>query len=1101
MSLGLRKNLQRKASWAVRFGTGLLVLSTSLNSEALAVTACPNCTVDVVQPDGTILRLRPYGDEWSGRLVTEDGYTVVKGSDGWYYFATLAQNDSLVASDNKVLPASRRSIDNAQFLEITGKYLWKSVFENHPEVSESPTTFDSSLFHRGSQTTNNILLILIKYPDEANARSSADFNNLVNQNGFDGHGSMNQFYLENSYLAFGVTGTVVGWYTSSQNKLNYANTNGKVVAAQLVKEAVQAAVAAGVDFAPYDNNNDGFVDGLIVVHAGPGAEAGYADYPWSHKWSLSGAGVGAVTASGKTINSYIIVPEFTQPGNMSSIGVFCHEYGHQLGLPDLYDRTEPTAPSYGVGSWDIMGGGSWLGPGGDGSSPSHFSAWCKSRLGWITPINLTEYSLGVLLLNSESWGDCYRVWRSGVSGNEYFLLENRQKVGFDAFLPGCGIAIWHIDDSKLGHGNNDDVTHKLVDLEEADGKADLDNKTTKGDNGDLFPGGTYTSFSFSDFSNPDDYSYGGVPCALDVSSQNLVCSNTMYFDFNPTYGTKTISAWADLGGTISPCCAVFVLDGANQTFTITPDAGNQVDDVVVDGGSVGAVTSYTFTNVVQEHSIVAYFRCLPSYNPYLYRIDGDQLNHYSGYSVAGIGDINGDGKSEFIIGRRFSDAFPWVDCGSAIVYNGADAGIIYWYNGGASYDQFGYAVAGAGDVDGDGTPDFIIGAPFSSVGGPAGGGAVYVFSGRTGSRIRLIGGDQVNQYLGYSVAGVGNVTGDGKAEFIAGAPYGDAYGLVDCGLAIVYTASGGLYDWHYGEANGAHFGTSVAGVGDVNGDGRPDWIAGAPHASPNGISQAGSAYVYSATGALIYKLNGEQVNHWAGTSVAGIGDLTNDGRADFIVGRPGEDAYGLVDNGNIIVYSGINAGTYSWVTGEGNYDELGTSVAGLGDFNNDGRPDYVIGAPKARRSCDGAVTGAAYVYSGFNGVLLNKFNGSENYDNFGYSVAGAGDVNGDGGADIIVGAVLADPPGQPSNAGSTFIYVSTPGSGCKNRAGNVDCDPADGCDIADLSRLIDFLYISFSPLGCTEEANIDGQTGTDISDLSALIDYLYISFTPPAACQ
>ena len=522
---GRTANNSVKCSYGI---VGVILLVLSFTAPGFAVPACPDCVTDVVQPDGTVLQVRPYGDEWSGRMVTEDGYTVIQATDGWYYFATLDNNGALAPSSHRALPGSQRSAEDIGFIEQTGQYLAATALPIYSTPDKSGEALDLSLVTRGQATTNNVLVILIRYPDEANTIPSGDFSNLVHQNGFDGIGSMNNFYLENSYGAFGLNGATAGWYTSSKNKLEYANSKGSVAAAQLAKEAVLAAVAAGVNFAPYDNNNDGMVDGLFIVHAGPGAEAGYPDYPWSHKWSLSGAGVGKVVASGKTIDAYSMEPELLAPGRRITIGVFCHEYGHQLGLPDLYDYT---GKSSGVGYWDVMGSGSWLGPSiSRGASPSHFSAWSKSKLGWLTPVNVTSYMYQTPLRNIENFTDCYRMWMNTAMGDEYFLIENRQKVGFDTYLPGCGIAIWHIDDAKLWKGNNNDETHKLVDLEEADGKADLDNLVNRGDDGDLFDGSGLNTY-FDDWTNPNSFSYAGIPCSLYIYIQSG-CGNTMYIDMN-----------------------------------------------------------------------------------------------------------------------------------------------------------------------------------------------------------------------------------------------------------------------------------------------------------------------------------------------------------------------------------------------------------------------------------------------------------------------------------------------------------------------------------------------------------------------------------------
>jgi hypothetical protein len=220
-----------------------------------------------------------------------------------------------------------------------------------------------------------------------------------------------------------------------------------------------------------------------------------------------------------------------------------------------------------------------------------------------------------------------------------------------------------------------------------------------------------------------------------------------------------------------------------------------------------------------------------------------------------------------------------------------------------------------------------------------------------------------------------------------------------------------------GEAAGDAFGYSVSGAGDVNNDGCDDLIVGARENDAGG-EDAGRAYVYSGqTGDLLWTFTGEAADDRFGYSVCGAGDVNNDGHADLIVGAPGNDAGGE-GAGRAYVYSG-QTGDLLWaLTGEAALDVFGASVSGAGDMNNDGYADLIVGAPYS--SAGGQFAGRAYVYSGQTGNLFRAFTGERAYDLFGWSVSEAGDVDNDGYDDVIIGAFDNDLGG--ASAGRAYVY-------------------------------------------------------------------------------
>jgi len=406
-----------------------------------------------------------------------------------------------------------------------------------------------------------------------------------------------------------------------------------------------------------------------------------------------------------------------------------------------------------------------------------------------------------------------------------------------------------------------------------------------------------------------------------------------------------------------------------------------------------------------------------------YTFTGEAAGDYFGYSVSGAGDVNNDGYADLIVGADGNDAGGSA-AGRAYVYSGQTGGLLYTFTGAAAGDQFGYSVSGAGDVNNDGYADVIVGALYNDVGGTNAGRA-YVYSGQSGALLYTFTGAAADDLFGCSVSGAGDVNNDGYADLIVGAWYNDAGGG-NAGRAYVYSGqTGNLLYTFTGAAAYDYFGISVSGAGDVNNDGYADLIVGADWNDAGG-GNAGRAYVYSGqTGALLYTFTGEAAGNQFGRSVSGAGDVNNDGYADLIVGAWGNDAGGT-SAGRAYVFSSQEICSYEELyafTGAAAGDQFGNSVSGAGDVNDDGFADLIVSAPWNDAGGDWA--GRAYVYSGQTGGLLYTFTGEAAGDRFGISVSGAGDVNGDGYADLIVGADRNDAGG--TDAGRAYVYSGQTG--------------------------------------------------------------------------
>lgn len=394
-----------------------------------------------------------------------------------------------------------------------------------------------------------VIVILVDFADNNAQYPKQEFDSLIygeNEN------SMRKYFSEVSYGKFTISrqSNIIGWVRAPQNYAYYVGDSFGFYSdyPRNVQKLVEDACALAdpyVDFSQYDGDGDGIVDGIFIVHAGPGAEeTGNPNDIWSHQWQLSNTGTSCPgpyqTQDGVKVDYYSMEPErLVNPPSRITVGVFVHEFGHILGLPDLYDIDYSTS---GIGIFCLMAAGSWGKAGSSdkpGNTPSHPSAWCKYQLGWLTPTAVER--TGISKLENQQIPCSARSpfairmfedpggpdWNDQTGGKgEYFLIENRYRTGFDRSLPGDGLLILHIDDSRTTNKNEN---HPLVGIMQADGdKGFLLPRSTWGTAEDLWKNDT---IGFYDGSIPSSRFYGDSASGVTV------------YNIGPADSIMTASFW------------------------------------------------------------------------------------------------------------------------------------------------------------------------------------------------------------------------------------------------------------------------------------------------------------------------------------------------------------------------------------------------------------------------------------------------------------------------------------------------------------------------------------------------------------------------------
>ena len=609
----------RRLSGSLKLLTLLFVVSlgTLPFNSAKAVPADPT-PMELTQPDGTKIQVRLRGDEFFHWTETTNGYVVVKDADNyWKYAQPVAGRAELqavpgtrVGSDDPaqlglrkhalpdpvVLRArvqERRKALNGEPVELSPSNAAAAVQSPNP-IKGTP---QPAIAVSGTKTITNIVILACfsNHWDSVNNTvlpqygrvDTNEYNNLYNQIGFtnDGAaGSVKDFYREVSYGKLTIQSIIVAWVELPHEEAYYHN-NQNVLAA----DAVQAAAAAGFNFSQGDSDGDGWVDVLDILHSGYGEESGgglHPDWVWSVKGSMSSV----VTKNGVQMYNYHTEPALrgSSGTGIERIGTICHESGHFFGLPDLYDYSNLTD---GLGNWCLMSGGPWNGI--SGTIPAHPSAWCNLFLGFAKAVPIHSKS-GLSLPRVED-NPVVGMLRDGTTNGEYFLIENRAKVGFDNSPQiNPGLLIYHVDQNCA---NNDMGTwpHPAVKVEEADGNDSLGLA-----GGGAQAGDAWTSTSGLAGGWCDQTGNSNTTAMLYQSNPAPYNTNLLYSRMdNPAYYTyNRLNNFSAAGSTMTLNVQSLKTDAPTQPalpapYTVTWAPSSQATKYEIQEGSPVTLTSFT----------------------------------------------------------------------------------------------------------------------------------------------------------------------------------------------------------------------------------------------------------------------------------------------------------------------------------------------------------------------------------------------------------------------------------------------------------------------------------------------------------------------------
>jgi len=667
----------------------LIIFIICFFSQLSAVPAFPYPVV-FTQPNGEQVTLIMQGDEFVRFAQTLDGYTLLYNDEGYFCYAQKNEQGEIEPSGFYAEEISNRNMDVVNMLANTSKNLRFSSNQiaAYQQIREMIQHENNP--NRGNTTgVRKLLTILMQYPDKPFIKTQEDFHNLFNQikyTEYGANGSVKDFFNECSYNKLDLQTTVVGPFTAKNKHAYYGDMKH---AQELAREAVIAAHDAGVNFSDFAIN--GKVPSFYMIFAGNGQEAGAGtDCIWSHAWIIDPSN--PISFDGVEISNYACSPEHRGSGgkDITWIGVICHEFGHSLGAPDYYDTDYSTNGSYeGTGYWDLQASGSWNDNGRTPAPPNPRSKIYTYNWASVMELNSAQT---VTIPTARIYDNAYfRI--NTQTPNEYYILENKIRGGYDDYIPGVDMLIYHCaanmnnmnttspqkfypvaanapvdlpaagDNCQADYGTinswacawpgytgkqefTDNTIPAMISWNRQPTGKPITNITKHSDyiTFDILGGGSKNEFIvflpkyYGCTITPESGSFSPVPTGEDFTfsinisethSQSIIVvksngniitpvenkytisdiqSDQMVTIEGLKYNTVNITANAGTNGQISPNGIVEVPIGNVQHFDIIPNLGFSVEDVLVDGVSIGPVKHYVFKNVDTTHTISARYK-------------------------------------------------------------------------------------------------------------------------------------------------------------------------------------------------------------------------------------------------------------------------------------------------------------------------------------------------------------------------------------------------------------------------------------------------------------------------------------------------------------